>query len=201
MSFYNFFTNLIGGILSIIYRINYYGKENIIKNSKVIVCSNHTNYFDPIILAKAFNKRQLHFMAKKSLFKYKLIGAFIKKLGTFPVDRDGADLSAIKKALKILKEDKVLGIFPEGTRVINNRKSEAKPGVAMIAVKSKAPVIPVYIDTNYKIFSKVNVYIGKPIDLSTQQKGKISLEEYKKLSDEILKEIYSLKEIYKEVKN
>ncbi|MGO1368773.1 MAG: lysophospholipid acyltransferase family protein [Senegalia sp. (in: firmicutes)] len=201
MNFYHFFKNLIGGMLKIIYRVNYFGKENIIEDSKMIVCSNHTNYFDPIILATAFNKRHLHFMAKKSLFKYKPIGAFIRKLGTFPVDREGADLSAIKKALKILKEDKVLGIFPEGTRVIKDRKSEAKPGVAMIAVKSKSPVIPVYIDTNYKIFSKVNVYIGKPIFLSAEKKGKITLEEYKKLSDNILQEIYALKEIHKEVKN
>lgn len=201
MNFYHFFKNITGTILKIFYRIDYHGKENIIKDSKIIVCSNHTNYFDPIILATAFNERQLHFMAKKGLFKYKLIGAFIKKLGTFPVDREGSDLSAIKKSLKILKEDKALGIFPEGTRVINDKKSEAKPGVAMIAVKSKSPVIPVYIDTNYKIFTKINVYIGQPIDLSIYKKQKNTIDDYKILSDEILKKIYTLKDEFREVEN
>ncbi|MBS4536255.1 1-acyl-sn-glycerol-3-phosphate acyltransferase [Clostridium sp. D2Q-14] len=193
MSFYNFIRNLASVVFNFFYKIKIHGDKNILKDSKVLICSNHTHDFDPIILGIVFNTRQIHFMAKKELFKYKLAALFMRKLGAFPIDRNGADLSAIKKALKLLKSNKALGIFPEGTRVKRGMKGKAKSGIAMIAIKSKAPVLPVYIDTNYKIFSKVDVYIGQPIDLSKEKKGKLNMEDYKSLSDNIINEIYDLK--------
>lgn len=194
MKFYNFIKGLAAIIFRIIYRIEVHGNENILEDSKMIVCSNHIHNFDPILVAIAIKNRQVHFMAKKELFTNKFFGSFIKKLGTFPVDRNGADLSAIKKSLKILKDKKVLGIFPEGTRVTEEKKPEVKPGVAMIALKSKAPVLPVYIESTYKIFSKIDIYIGQPMDLSNKKEGKMSMEDYKSLSNVILNEIYRLKQ-------
>ncbi len=57
--------------------------------------------------------RPVSFMAKKELFENKILGKLVSALNAFPVDREGSDLSAIRNSLKVLKEDKVLGIFPE----------------------------------------------------------------------------------------
>ncbi|MBS4539940.1 1-acyl-sn-glycerol-3-phosphate acyltransferase [Clostridium sp. D2Q-11] len=193
MGLYNFVRSVASVLFKMLYRVKVHGDKNVLVDSRMIICSNHIHYFDPVLVAVIFKNSQVHYIAKKELFKHKILGSFIEKLGTFPVDRDGADLSAIKRALKILKSDKVLGIFPEGKRVVKGEKIEAKPGVAMIAVKSKSPVVPVYIDTSYKLFSEINVYLGQPMELHNNQKGKLSIEEYKSISDDILKKIYSLK--------
>lgn len=129
------------------------------------------------------------------MFKNKVLARIIYKLGAFPVDRDGSDISAIKSSLKILNAEKVLGIFPEGTRVAKMDLENAKPGIALISIKGKSPVVPVYIQSNYKPFHKIIVNIGKPIHLSEYFDKKLSTEEYKSISKRILNSIYSLNKI------
>ena len=84
-------------------------------------------------------------MGKKELFKNKFFNIFLNWLLVFPVDREVNDIGAVKKALRILKSGGVLGIFPEGTRVKEFNPENAKAGVALLALKSNSPVIPVYI--------------------------------------------------------
>lgn len=162
-------------------------------NKKCIICSNHNSNLDPLIIG-AYYKRQINFMAKKELYKSKILGALLYKLDVFPVDREGISLTAIKKALRVLKEDKILGIFPEGTRVKDYNSENAKPGIAMIAYKSKSPVFPVYIDANYKFRGRVNIYFGKPKDYFENVDEKANIQLYSKVSKEILNDIYMLKD-------
>lgn len=192
MRFYNTVKAIVNILFRIIYRIEVIGKENIVKEGKLIVCSNHTHNFDPVILAMIY-PRQLSFMAKKELFKNKFFNFIFRKLGAFPVDRKEADLSAIKNALRVLKKDGVLGIFPEGTRVKEFNLDNVKPGTGLISVKSKSPILPIYIEGNYKIFTKLKVYIGKPIEFSDYYGKRLDNEDYALLSQEILKSIYSIK--------
>ena len=96
-------------------------------------------------------------MAKKEIFNNKILSFIVRRLGAFPVSRNEVDISAVKKSLKILKEDRVLGIFPEGTRVNKLDLNNAKAGVSLLAIRSKSPVLPVYIESNYKLFSKVKI--------------------------------------------
>ncbi|RKD34521.1 lysophospholipid acyltransferase family protein [Thermohalobacter berrensis] len=192
MSFYKLAKNLSYLFFNFIYRIEINGLENIPKKGRLIICSNHKSLLDPILVGISLN-RKVHFMAKKELFKNKFFSIILKKLGAFPVDRKNTDLSAIKKSIRILKEEKVLGIFPEGTRVNNENIKHAKPGVAMISIKSKSPVIPVYIDTDYKLFNKVKINIGNQIEFKNYYSKKNSQDDYKKVSQEILSSIYKLK--------
>lgn len=192
MTFYNIVRGIVKVIFKIIYRIEVIGKENIDNQGKLIVCSNHSHIFDPILLAIIYPE-QLHFMAKIELFKNKFLSYIFRKLGAFPISRKETDLSAIKNALRVLKQDKVLGIFPEGTRVTEFDLKNAKPGTALLSVKSKSPILPIYIEGNYKIFSKIRVYIGKPIEFSDYYGKRLNNEEYTLLGEEILKGIYSLK--------
>ncbi|SCG83359.1 1-acyl-sn-glycerol-3-phosphate acyltransferase [Proteiniborus sp. DW1] len=194
MSLYGFARGLLLVIFRLAFRIELQGIENIPDKGKVIVCSNHVSVLDPIIVGISI-PRQIHFMAKKELFQNKFLSSLLGKLGAFPVDRDGADLAAIRNSLKVLKCDNVLGIFPEGTRKKDEDADNAKPGIAMISIKGKAPIIPIYIDTEYKLFRKTRVIIGKPIILEEYYDQKLNMDNYKELSRQVMTTIYSLKKV------
>lgn len=198
MLFYNTVKIIANIIFRLIYRIEVIGKDRIFKEGRLILCSNHIHLFDPVIVSMVA-PRQICWMAKKELFQSKLSAYLINKLGTFPVDRDESDLSAIRNALKILKNEGVLGIFPEGTRVKEFDADNAKAGVALISIKAQSPVLPVYIEGNYKVFSKIKIYFGDPIDFSNSYGKKLSTEDYRSLSKEILKSIYDIKHRKEEI--
>lgn len=190
--FYSFAKNLLKIILSISYRIKVKGLENVPLENRLIICANHASNWDPILLSIVF-PRQVHWMAKKELFKNKILAFIIYKLGSFPVDRQESDITAIKNALRVLKKDKVLGIFPEGTRVEGFSEENAKPGISLLAIKSQATILPISIDSNYKLFNKVNINIGEPMDLSEYYNKKLDNQVHTQISVDILKDIYSLK--------
>jgi len=192
LNFYKFARGLLRGIFKILYRIEIEGIENIPDKGRVILCANHISNLDPIIVG-IISPRAICFMAKKELFKNKFIAKILYLLKAFPVDRQGSDISAIRKSLEVLKNEEVLGIFPEGTRISNVDINSAKPGISMIGIKSKSPIIPIYIDSNYKLFNKVKVKIGNIIYLDSYYDKKLRTEDYKNISVEILESIYSLK--------
>lgn len=192
MSFYNFIKGIANIVFKTIYRINVYGEENIKKEGSLILCANHIHNFDPIVLSIAF-PRQVNWMAKKQIFKSKILAYFLNKLGAFPVDREEVDLSTFKRALKVLKNERVLGIFPEGTRVKTIDIENAKPGIGLIALKSKTSVLPVFIEGNYKPFTRINIYYGQPMDFSDYYSKKVSKEDYLLISKDILQSIYSIR--------
>ncbi|NLY45258.1 MAG: 1-acyl-sn-glycerol-3-phosphate acyltransferase [Tissierella sp.] len=190
--FYSVVRTIAKFILIPFYRIKVYGRENIPLDGRLVVCSNHASNWDPIFISIAF-PRQISWMGKKELFKNDVIAYLLKKLTVFPVDRDGSDVGAIKNALKVLKAENTLGLFPEGTRVKSMDLNNAKSGVALLGYKSKAPILPIFIESNYKMFNRVNLYIGKPVDLHEMIEGRPSPDDYLDLSKKILYKIYDLK--------
>ncbi len=192
MSFYNFAKGLVKGLFKIIYKIEVEGINYIPEEGRAILCANHMSNLDPIILAIVC-PRPISFMAKKELFSNKIFAKLLHSLNAFPVDRQGSDISAIRKSLEVLKNEELLGIFPEGTRITNMDMNSAKPGIAMIGLKSKSPIIPIFIDSEYKLFGKVKVNIGSPIYLDNYYEKKLRTDDYKKISVRILESIYSLK--------
>ena len=149
--------------LNCIYKIKIEGKENIPKEQGYLICSNHIHAFDPILI-NTCTKHQISYMAKKELFKIPILDLFLKSSGAFPVDRGHSDLNSIKKAIEILKNKKVLSIFPEGTRHKDGKFKDIKHGAAFVAIESETKILPVRIIGNYKPFSKITVRIGKPIN-------------------------------------
>lgn len=112
----------------------------------LVVASNHVSGLDPFLVARALPPgRHLQFMAKKELF-LPLIGWIIRTGGSFPVDRSGNDVGAVRTALRILKMNGTVGIFPEGTR----GGHELQGGVALIAAKGRAPILPAGISRQGK---------------------------------------------------
>lgn len=159
-----FIKAMVSAYYAVIYPVRLVGEENIPAGA-VILCANHISSRDPILLLLRL-RRKITFMAKKELFKVKLVGAVLREAGAFPVDRGRADLSAIRESMRVLKEGGVLGIFPQGTRSAENERTEMHGGAALIEQRSKAPVVPVYIDGPYRKFRRTYIYIGRPIDLS-----------------------------------
>ncbi|HHY81253.1 MAG TPA: 1-acyl-sn-glycerol-3-phosphate acyltransferase [Clostridiales bacterium] len=167
------------------------GKENLPKEGSVIIYSNHTSFLDPILLGCVLPRR-IYFMAKQELFRFPPLAYIIRALGAFPVKRGTADITAIKKALQTLKEGKVFGIFPEGTRSKSGDLKDFNHGIAAIAQKSRAITIPVIIKGNYKVFRQVRVIIGKPLDLHEYYGQKPNSELLTKMSDYMTEAIKSL---------
>ena len=192
MTFYKLLQILFTVVFKIIYKIEIIGIENIPIKGRAIICSNHISNIDPIILSVVSN-RPISYMAKKELFNNKLFGTILSKLYVIPVDRGNTDLAAIRKSLNVLKNEQVLGIFPEGTRVKKMDLNSAKPGISLIAIKAKSPVIPIFIEANYKLFSHIRVNIGKPICLDDYYDKKLNTNNHKDISKNILKSIYDLK--------
>ncbi|MBC8590546.1 lysophospholipid acyltransferase family protein [Wansuia hejianensis] len=181
-------------ILRMIFRIRISGKENVPMDGRFILCANHISNWDPVLISIVI-PRQISWMAKKELFKTKTLSFILKHLGVFPVSRGDTDISAIKKSIRILKDEKVLGIFPEGTRVKEINLDNAKTGVALLSLRSNSPILPVYIESTYKLFSRVNIYIGKPLYFNEYSNKKPTSQEYNNISKEILNTIYRLKEM------
>lgn len=189
--FYYVVRGIANFVLRIFFKIEVTGRENVPVKGRFVLCANHASNWDPVFISIALS-RKISWMAKKELFKSKVLAYLLKKLGAFPVDRDGSDLSAIKNALRVLKGNNILGIFPEGTRVSGFDIDNAKPGVALLAAKSKSLIIPVNIDSNYQLFNKVKITIGNPSDfLLTDGQAK----DYKEISINILRTIYDLKRV------
>lgn len=146
-------------LFSLIFRIKFYGTENIPIDGAYVVVSNHKSNFDPIIVS-FITKRPIHFMAKAELFNTKFKKWIFESVKTIKVERGANDLSAIKNSLKVLKNGEILGLFPEGTRVKDNGEERAaKSGAVMLAHKSGVNILPISISASYKLFSTVSVRI------------------------------------------
>lgn len=182
-----------GGILS----TKIIGVENIPKEGGFILSANHISNFDPPFLG-TFIDRTINYMGKEELFKNPIMAMICRGLNVFPVKRGAADKNAIKNAVKVLKSDGCLGIFPEGTRSKTGKLGKAELGVSVIAAMTKAPVIPAAIIGTKKIFSgeekfpRLAVVYGEPLKFSGNAKDKEVLNDF---AQKIMSEIAKLKEL------
>ena len=173
----------------ILYRVKTYGQENIEKGKPYIMCANHTSNWDAPILYTA-TKREMFVMSKEELFVNKFVYWFGKKMNVFPVKRGKQDIDSIKKSLKVLKDNKILLIFPEGTRNGMKKNGKIQNGPAYLAARSGVEVLPVRIEGNFKFFKKVKIHYGKPLDFSKYQSKKPEKETLDLISSEITKAIF-----------
>ena len=148
------------------------GASHIPPDGNFIFASNHLSNLDPVILGVAVGRRhKLHFMAKDSLFKGKILSAAMASLGAFPVRRTISDVRAIRNALKRLKRGQTIAIFPEGTRRFIEGAKNIQPGIGLLARKSQVPVVPVLISGSEKVLppgarmfrpGRIQVLFGHP---------------------------------------
>lgn len=192
---YAFLYVFLGGIFRIFFRLRGYGQENIPKTGPVVIAGNHISYLDPPMIG-AVATRRVNFMAKEELF-VPIIGPIFRNLGAFPVKRGGADRAAIKHGIELLENEKVLAIFPEGTRSKTGKLGKLEPGALMMAAKVRAPIVPTAIIGSDikragKIWPKVTVRFGKPICFP--EGVPINKELLQKMTDELAESIKALQE-------
>lgn len=186
-----FFKFVIKIFYKVFYGVKIHHEERLPLDKPVLVCSNHLNAQDPFVIGTKI-KPEIKIMAKKELFKFKIVAWFLKVNGAFPVDREANDISAIKTSLKILKGGTSMMLFPEGTRNHTTTPMEAKPGVAMIAVKAKVPIVPITLKADYKLFKTMHIYVGEPIYLDEYFEKRVTSDDYQEISQKILDRIYEV---------
>lgn len=162
--FYAFTKAVMRVFFAVVYPLRMIGADNLPKSGAAILCGNHKSLLDPLAAGLAVG-RPVRFMGKKELFRVPLLNGIIRALGAFPVDRGNADMTAVRTSLSILKEGGVLGIFPQGGRETGGYRG-METGVALIALKSGAPVVPMRIMRKFRPFRRNTLIIGEPVDLS-----------------------------------
>lgn len=184
------------GVYKLFYNFHIEGAENIPQDRALVIASNHRSYADPVILTMPM-KKPVTYMAKEELFKNKLFGWFITKLGAFPVKRGTGDMQVIDDAVAILNSGRHLVIFPEGTRSKDGKVGKGKTGVAMIAAKSGADVLPcgiIFEGEKLHFRSKLTLKFGKVIPASEIAIEDASPKALKEVKKRIMGEITKLVE-------
>lgn len=190
---------ILSGIVGFVLNIKVINKNNEPDDSGCIVCANHSSGSDPVALCYSFRKNQVFFMAKKELFKIPLFAQLIRILGAFPVDRSISDVSAVKKAVSLVKDKHSLGIFPQGHRFKgeNPRGTKTKNGMALIATRTGADIIPCYIwrkNNRSRIFRRTYVIIGERIPFESLGYNPDANGEYARITDIVFDKICKLGE-------
>lgn len=183
----NFFQKIPIFFFSILYPMKVYGKENIPEGGAVLV-SNHFRAIDCGFIARICDK-DIKYLAKKEIFKNKLISKIVKSYGAIPIDRDNPDMKSLLEAIKEIKKGNKLCIFPEGKRNVSGTSDlqEIKGGSVIFSVKAKCPIVPIMMLKKARIFSKTRIIIGKPFELSDYYGKKLSNEDIETL-DQIVRE-------------
>jgi len=194
---YSFLKTILPIILFPFIKIEIKGLNNIPTKGPVVLISNHTSNWDPVVLA-AYLPRKLFFMAKEELFKIFFLGPIIRNLQAIPVKRGAADRNAIRQSIKVLDEGKVLAMFPEGTRSKTGEVKDFQPGAVMIAYKGKATIVPVGLinarNIGKGLFTNVTINIGEPLEIDKLSKEKITSEKLEEISKLLQKKVIELVE-------
>jgi 1-acyl-sn-glycerol-3-phosphate acyltransferase len=178
------------------------GLENIPTDGGFMIASNHASHLDPPIVGSLLS-RQVCFFARKTLWKPGFATWWLNGVGTIPVDRDGGtDVTAIKRVLNALKKEKVIILFPEGTRSPDGQLQSAKPGVGLLACRTGVPVVPARVFGSFQAFGKdgtlrlgtsISVVYGKPVQPSEYDDPAAGKERYLRASQHIMAAISQLK--------
>jgi 1-acyl-sn-glycerol-3-phosphate acyltransferase len=199
---YHFFHVIVRPLFKSLFRFQVFGAKNVPSTGGVLLVSNHVSYVDPIFMGAAVD-RNLHYMARSTLFKPGVIERFLLSMNAFPVHLGVPDRGAIRQALQLLDDGNVLHIFPEGTRSIDGTLGTAQAGVGLIAHRTTASVLPVFLDGTEKVLprgakmmklAKVKLSFGRPLDLEHYRKAASSRETRAKIGEVVMSSIAELRD-------
>lgn len=130
-----------------------------------IIMANHRSFADPMALAIKVKRYEIRFIGKRELAHGRLKSWLFSGLHMILVSRHATDMAAMRQCMQTLKEGHILGIFPEGTRHQPEMMQEVESGTAIIALRARVPLLPVYIDGKIRPFHITHIYYGKPMEL------------------------------------
>ncbi len=164
--FYSLCRALAAFLGATFFPVRYHHKENLTAQAPYILIANHQSWMDPLTLAVLCKDTQIRFVGKKELTKSKFGAWALDQLHMITVDRHNSDLAAMRQCMRALRDGRVLGIFPEGTRHLPDLMSQVETGTAVLALRAKVPLQPVYIDSKRRFLRVCHAYVGQPMDIS-----------------------------------
>ena len=190
------------------FRFGAVGAHHVPDSGGVILASNHVSFADPPLVGCAL-RREIHFLARKSLFEVPVLGWLIRRLNAVPVDRDGGGGAGLKAILDRVSAGEGILLFPEGTRSADGRLKPARAGIGLTVIKSDAPVIPVRVVGAFEAWGRhrawprrgrVTVFYGEPMrferlraEARTCGKERLKMI-YQEVADELMEAIGKLGE-------
>jgi 1-acyl-sn-glycerol-3-phosphate acyltransferase len=183
------------------FQLRVYGRENIIEDGPALLAMNHQSFLDPPF-AGICCRREIHYLARKSLFDVPVLGFLLKRINVIGVDREGADVGALKAVLRVIRDGGCTIVFPEGTRTRDGNLLPARPGAGLIIAKTLAPVIPMRIFGAFEAFprdrkwprrSPITIVIDTPMRFTSADVEGDSREVYRRLSEQVMARIAALR--------
>jgi 1-acyl-sn-glycerol-3-phosphate acyltransferase len=173
------------------------GMEQVPKEGAAIICCNHLGLTDVLRLGFSL-KRQIYYMAKAELFRFKPFAAILRGLGAYPVQRGRGDMKAINESKRLIREGHLLGIFPEGHRSKDGLPGHPKAGAVMLSYKYQIPIVPCCIVMHgggpVKLFHRAEVIFGAPIKPQELQITKGKGSEYRAANHLVWEKILKIRE-------
>ena len=193
--FYSVAVAVVRVIAAVIFPMRFHDRARVdALNAPYIIIGNHKSFMDPIAVALGVRYDEVHFVGKKELSKYKVFNWLFNHLHAIMIGRGETDMAAMRKCMQTLKDGHVLGIFPEGTRHQKEMMEHVESGAGLIALRSKAPVIPVYIHGKIRPFHVNHIYFGEVMDLNDLYQEGINSDTVNKLGERIRDTFYAMRD-------
>lgn len=190
--------SLSKAIAKTFFRYRVVGAENIIEEGPCIIAANHASFLDPPLAGVAC-QRAIHYLARKSLLDWPIMGPLMPEWNVIPVDPKNAERSALMGIIRVVRAGGAALIFPEGTRSKDGNLQPAQPGIGMIIAKTGAPVVPMRIFGSFDAFPRdrkmprrapITVIVGKPLYFDAKELT--DRESYQKASDRVMDAVAGL---------
>lgn len=165
-----------------------------------ILAANHTGFSDPLTIGSAFWFRRVYFLAAEALMKNKFIAFWLKQAGCIKIDRNTTDIEAIRNSVSVLKDGKLLLLFPQGQIVQDDSNDKLKSGAVLMALQANVPIIPMYSNKRSHKFGFRRIIIGEPFYCSQYCKKKLpSVAETEQISDLLSHKINECKAVFEKI--
>lgn len=162
-----------------------------------ILLGNHRCMIDPMALAAPIRQQEVRFVGKRELTQNRLLKWVVEHLHMIAVGRGETDMGAMRACMQVLREGRILGIFPEGTRHQPELMQEVESGAALLAMRARVPLVPVYIHGKIRFFHRTEVYVGEPIPMDDLLAQGVNSESVKLLCERIRDTYYAMRDAAK----
>src|SRR5947209_17643783 len=158
-------------VFAVYFRWRVYHPERVPLRGPVILAANHASFIDPPLVG-AGAKRDINYLARKSLFRFPVVGAILRAVNSVPVDRDGGGAAGLKAILDRLLAGGGIILFPEGTRTRDGKLQPARSGIGFTVVQSNAPVVPVRLFGTYEVYGW-HLIFPRPMSVAAQSRRSV----------------------------